>query len=83
MARQYARCAEALLGDELVSVVLFGSVARRQCRSTSDIDLIVILRDAPKTSRGRRAILAPVRAELDPALENLWREFKPGDVVEI
>lgn len=83
LARQYARCAEALLGDELVSVVLFGSVARRQCRSTSDIDLIVILRDAPKTSRGRRAILAPVRAELDPALENLWRDGLFTDFTEV
>jgi len=33
--------------DELISVVLYGSVARGNARKTSDVDLIVVLEDAP------------------------------------
>lgn len=83
LAQRYARIAEAVLGDMLVSIVLFGSVARRQCRPTSDIDLIVVLRDAPGTALARRAILEPVRTSLDPLLESLWREGLFTDFTEI
>jgi len=83
MARQYAEAARTVLGDRLVSVVLFGSVARRQCGPTSDIDLIVVLREAPLSARARRAILEPVRARLEPKLEELWREGKFTDFTEI
>lgn len=83
LAWRYARTAEAVLGDDLVSVVLFGSVARRRCKPTSDIDLIVVLRDAPKTAGARRAVLDPVRASMDPLLEELWREGLFIDFTEI
>jgi predicted nucleotidyltransferase len=33
------------LGDQLVSVFLYGSQARRQARPDSDIDVLVIVRD--------------------------------------
>jgi len=32
---------------ELISVVLYGSVARGDARKDSDIDIIIVLRDAP------------------------------------
>ena len=35
------------LGDELITLVLYGSVARGQARpDESDVDLLIILRDA-------------------------------------
>jgi len=34
-----------ILGDQLVSVILYGSQARGQARSGSDIDVLVVVRD--------------------------------------
>ncbi len=51
------RFLESLLkryGDCLVSVVLFGSVARGDFRSTSDIDLLIVMRGVGRLSRMRR-----------------------------
>lgn len=35
------------LGDRMVSVVLYGSVARGTARADSDLDLLLILREPP------------------------------------
>jgi predicted nucleotidyltransferase len=43
-----------LLQDRLLSLVLFGSVARRQARPTSDIDLLVVAEGFPRAFRDRR-----------------------------
>lgn len=36
---------EALLGDQLEAIYLYGSQARNDARADSDIDLLVVLRD--------------------------------------
>ena len=41
-ARRYAELLRQTLGDNLVSVVLFGSVARGEARPDSDIDLLIV-----------------------------------------
>jgi predicted nucleotidyltransferase len=43
-----------LLGARLVSLVLFGSVARGDARESSDIDLLVIAEDLPRSLAERR-----------------------------
>jgi predicted nucleotidyltransferase len=57
----------AEMGERLVSVVLFGSVARREARETSDVDVIVVARGFPHSLRDRRRPLLEgwekVRAE--------------------
>lgn len=40
--------------EELVSVVLFGSVARRQASSTSDIDVLLVAEGLPRSQADRR-----------------------------
>lgn len=42
------------LGDRLLSLVLFGSVARRQARPPSDIDLVVVAEGLPRSLADRR-----------------------------
>jgi uncharacterized protein len=42
------------LGERLVSIVLFGSVARGQARPTSDIDLVVVADGFPRALADRR-----------------------------
>lgn len=46
-------------GDRLVSLVLFGSVARGEARKDSDIDVIVVADDLPRTHRVRFDLMYP------------------------
>lgn len=74
LAHRYCAVATDLLGDRLVTMVLFGSVARREATATSDIDLLVIVDQAPRRVMVRRAILEPVRERVTPDLEELWQQ---------
>jgi len=62
----------ALLGEQLVSIVLFGSVARGDAHDTSDIDLLIVAEGFPRRLAERRRPLlvewARVRGDL-PAIE--------------
>jgi hypothetical protein len=42
------------MGDRLISLVLFGSVARGQAGASSDIDLLVVAEGFPRSLRDRR-----------------------------
>jgi len=44
----------AEMGERLLSLVLFGSVARGQARASSDIDLVVVAEGFPTSLRDRR-----------------------------
>ena len=44
----------ALLGPRLVSIVLFGSVARGDARQASDIDVLIVAEGFPRSLRDRR-----------------------------
>jgi len=49
--------------DKLVSVVVFGSVARGEARVDSDVDLLIVARGLPK-SRFKRLVLFERAEEL-------------------
>lgn len=72
LARRYAEHARNSLGEDLTSVVLFGSVARGEAGPQSDIDLLVVARELPAGAFRRRDVLRPVRDLLLPDLEALW-----------
>ena len=44
-------------GDRVVSIVLFGSVAKGTSRETSDVDLLVVMKDLPAGWRERDKVL--------------------------
>lgn len=44
----------SMLGEDLVSLVLFGSVARGTARLDSDLDILVVARGFPRSLRDRR-----------------------------
>ena len=50
------------LGDQLVSVILYGSQARGQARSDSDIDVLVVVRDDSDDGELTRRTSATVSA---------------------
>lgn len=74
LAEQYAALLATTLGTRLVSVVLFGSVARGDASPTSDIDLLVVAGDLPPGHFARKRLLAAADSEFEPALEAAARE---------
>ena len=65
------------LGGQLVSIVLFGSVARRQAHAASDIDLVLVADGLPRRLADRRRVFldswerARTSRELPPVQWNL------------
>jgi predicted nucleotidyltransferase len=51
-------------GDSLVSLVLYGSVARGNAKADSDIDLLLILREPPKNYHRRLDQVLGVQSDL-------------------
>lgn len=70
-AERYADLLRAALRDNLVSVVLFGSVARGEARPESDIDLLVIAETLPEGRFARLRLLEGVDREFEPELQRL------------
>ena len=83
LAKRYAAKAKEILGDRLVSIALFGSVARGQAGPGSDIDLFVVLQEASSGMLSRRRLLDPVRQSLTPELERFWKQGIYVDFVEV
>jgi len=83
LAKGYATAAQEALRDRLVAIALYGSVARGQAGPASDIDLFVVLDDAPPGMLARRRLLDPVREALTPDLERLWVQAIYADFVEV
>ena len=65
---------ENLFGDNLVSVVLFGSVARGDFKEGSDIDLLVVAKNFPAGYSRRIDLLLPIAEKI--------RDRAPGHLVQ-
>jgi len=50
------------LGDSIESIVLYGSVAKKQAHEDSDIDILVVTRDASKSLYDR---ISKIRTKID------------------
>ena len=66
-------------GDRLVSVVLFGSVARGEARKDSDIDLLIIVDGLPKSRLKRQEEFLEVEKDV-PLIEQMQEK---GHLIEI
>ncbi len=65
------------LGENLVSLAVYGSVARGDCRKDSDIDILIICKILPKEKLRRQELFIEVEDGLD--LEPLYNEgFYPN-----
>lgn len=83
LAKRYSAVAQEVLGNRLVSIALYGSVSRKEASPSSDIDLFVVLQEAPPGMLARRHLLDQVRESLTPVLEELWRKGVYTDFVEV
>lgn len=66
-AQKFASLLLNRMGGRVISIVLFGSVARGTATPSSDIDLLVVLKDLPKGRLARRSILEPVLKDYEEA----------------
>lgn len=65
-ARRYAACAEEVVGGRLVSVALYGSVARGDAHERSDVDLLLVADGLPQGRLARADLLDAIEARLAP-----------------
>jgi predicted nucleotidyltransferase len=61
-------------GDELVSVAVFGSIARDTARKNSDIYILIIASRLSRSRRERVQRFLNIESKLDPVLEKLLDE---------
>jgi len=65
-------------GDNLLSAVLFGSVARGDNDAESDVDLLLVFKELPKSRLERGDMVDEARSSVEPLLEYLrGLGFKP------
>lgn len=62
-AEEFARRLTSALGDRVDSIVLYGSVARRQAKRDSDVDILVISQDADYTQEVASQICSDLEYE--------------------
>lgn len=71
------RLVEALknsIGENLVSVVLYGSYARGQIGSESDVDVLIIAEGLPSSSLERQAFFTKIISEVEAPLKEIFSE---------
>lgn len=61
-------------GERLVSVVVFGSVARGEAKADSDFDVLVVAEGLPESRMRRQEIFMQAENEIQDLLEGLRRE---------
>jgi predicted nucleotidyltransferase len=60
---------------DLVSVVLYGSLARGEVRKDSDIDLLIILGSLPKERLKRQDIFIKMENEIDREIKRIYEKW--------
>jgi len=75
LAEEISRLIRETLGDNLVSLALFGSVARGDFHPGSDVDLIVVCKELPDGFLKRIDMLMPVFNSLEK--NQAYAELKP------
>lgn len=78
----YAEALKAHFGNRLVSLVLFGSVARGEATPHSDIDMLIVVSGLPPGRLARQRLLEPVDQVVDPLLaelreQGIWTDLSP------
>ncbi|MFP3202768.1 MAG: nucleotidyltransferase domain-containing protein [Sulfolobus sp.] len=59
--------------DDLISVIVYGSVARGDNRNDSDVDLLIIMKNLPKDSMLKRIRLFETKVEDKLNLDEYWK----------
>ena len=71
----------ARFDDDLVSLVLYGSIARGDAGSQSDVDLLIVLKEAPSSYRDRLGPFLPILEAMRE--EPAWRSLESTGIVPV
>lgn len=71
LASTYVEALKQQMGERLVAAVLFGSVARGEAGSYSDIDLLLVLEGLPRGRLERQKVLEEADWRVEPELQAL------------
>lgn len=74
LVKELLQALKAELGDRLVSLVVFGSVARGEARPDSDVDVLIIAEGLPRGRIKRSLWFCRIEEELDPLIGQLVRK---------
>jgi predicted nucleotidyltransferase len=65
---------QEMFGEDLVSVVVYGSVARGEARRDSDVDLLIVARNLPRSRFARQDLFIEVEEKLEEEVKRLEGE---------
>jgi predicted nucleotidyltransferase len=83
ITKKYVSLIKQELEDNLVSIVLFGSVARGEATPHSDIDLFIVCENLPQGRMKRRFLFEDIKNKLQNDLEKLWKQEIYTDFIEL
>lgn len=83
LAVAYTEALKEQLGESLVAVVLFGSVAREEATPLSDVDLLIIVSGLPESRLARQRCLEKADALLEARLQVLRQQGVLTDFVPV
>lgn len=74
LARDLVAESLKLLGEDLVSIVLYGSIARGEADENSDMDVLIVARNLPSEFSERVGGLYPIKRACQGTRMHLWEE---------
>lgn len=74
LEKELLRESKKFYGDRLISLVIFGSVARGTYRNDSDLDILLVIDGLPKGRMRRIAEFMEIEKKLEPRLISLKKE---------
>ena len=74
LAEEFVSESLKFLGDDLLGIVLYGSIARGEANENSDMDVLLVARDLPGSFATRVEYLYPMKRSCRDAQIELWRE---------
>ncbi|MGB9728555.1 MAG: nucleotidyltransferase domain-containing protein [Thermoprotei archaeon] len=61
-------------GDKFISLIVFGSVARGEADKNSDIDILLVIKDLPKTRFERQELFMKIEDKIENILNKLYEK---------
>lgn len=74
LEKELLRESKKFYGDRLISLVIFGSVARGTYRNDSDLDILLVIDGLPKGRIRRIAEFMEIEKKLEPMLTSLRKD---------
>lgn len=74
LEKELLRESKKFYGDRLISLVIFGSVARGTYRNDSDLDVLLVIDGLPKGRIRRIAEFMEIEKKLEPTLTSLRKD---------